>query len=198
VDYAISLQILTSCKETPNKNQVKTRLAFPGNQATFFHIIIFQEEIMKRIVTFIVLFSAACLIILSQEAMFIDNNGKAEFYGDVEVQGNLTVAGVDNAYMPSGGIIMWAGTIAEIPEGWALCDGENGTPDLRDRFILSVAGPEEDPGKTGGSHFLELTIDNMPSHDHGGRMVTENLKMQETISIPIIDRMGVMPLLLVG
>jgi len=38
--------------------------------------------------------------------------------------------------IPSGVIVMWSGTIANIPEGWVICDGTNGTPDLTDRFIL--------------------------------------------------------------
>ena len=45
---------------------------------------------------------------------------------------------------------MWGGLLANIPSGWALCDGANGTPDLRARFIRgAVAG--SDPGATGGS-----------------------------------------------
>jgi hypothetical protein len=39
---------------------------------------------------------------------------------------------------PSGGIIMWSGTIATIPSGWYLCNGSNGTPDLRNRFIIGA------------------------------------------------------------
>ena len=38
--------------------------------------------------------------------------------------------------VPVGGIIMWSGAVATIPATWALCDGANGTPDLRDRFIV--------------------------------------------------------------
>lgn len=48
--------------------------------------------------------------------------------------------------MPSGGIIMWSGTIASIPAGWALCNGANGTPDLTDKFIISVTSAAENPG----------------------------------------------------
>lgn len=48
--------------------------------------------------------------------------------------------------MPSGGIIMWSGTIASIPTGWALCNGANGTPDLTDKFIISVTSAAENPG----------------------------------------------------
>ena len=52
--------------------------------------------------------------------------------------------------MPSRGIIMWSGTAADIPTGWALCDGTGGTPDLTDRFILG-AGKTYQPGATGGA-----------------------------------------------
>lgn len=51
--------------------------------------------------------------------------------------------------IPAGVIVMWSGTIANIPEGWQLCDGTNGSPDLRSRFIKgSAAG--DNPGVTGG------------------------------------------------
>ncbi len=59
--------------------------------------------------------------------------------------------------IPAGGIIMWSGSIGNIPAGWALCDGSNGTPDLRDRFIVG-AGNSYAVGATGGS----------TSHNHGG------------------------------
>lgn len=68
--------------------------------------------------------------------------------------------------VPKGGIIMWKGTIAEIPSGWALCDGTNGTPNLRDRFIVG-AGSGYAVGATGGEATHTLTVDEMPSHNHG-------------------------------
>lgn len=43
-----------------------------------------------------------------------------------------------NGTIPVGGIIMWSGTIASIPSGWALCNGSNGTPDLRNRFVVAA------------------------------------------------------------
>tara|TARA_B100001250_G_scaffold207575_1_gene178208 strand:+ start:1603 stop:2808 length:1206 start_codon:yes stop_codon:yes gene_type:complete len=55
---------------------------------------------------------------------------------------------------PTGGIIMWSGSIANIPSGWALCDGQNSTPDLRDRFIVgagSGAGSNYNVASIGGS-----------------------------------------------
>lgn len=44
----------------------------------------------------------------------------------------------DDDMLPAGIILMWSGTIASIPSGWALCNGSNGTPDLRNRFIVGA------------------------------------------------------------
>jgi hypothetical protein len=55
-----------------------------------------------------------------------------------------------NAVFPAGGIIMWSGSVASIPSGWALCNGSNGTPDLRNRFIVG-AGSTYAVDATGGS-----------------------------------------------
>lgn len=44
-------------------------------------------------------------------------------------------------------ILLWSGAIVDIPAGWALCDGNNGTPDLRDRIVIG-AGTTYDPGDT--------------------------------------------------
>lgn len=40
--------------------------------------------------------------------------------------------------VPVGTIMIWSGTAEEIPEGWALCDGEDGRPDLRGKFVLGA------------------------------------------------------------
>jgi hypothetical protein len=57
-----------------------------------------------------------------------------------------TTTQAPNSGTPTGGIIMWSGTIASIPVGWSLCNGANGTPDLTDKFIVSVASSAENPG----------------------------------------------------
>lgn len=67
--------------------------------------------------------------------------------------------------IPPGGVIMWTGAVNNIPQGWALCDGANGTPNLRDRFVVG-AGAEYLVGATGGEKFHQLTIPEMPSHAH--------------------------------
>lgn len=67
---------------------------------------------------------------------------------------------------PSGIIVMWSGSVANVPTGWALCDGSNGTPDLRDRFIVG-AGDSYNPDDTGGSDAVALSEGDIPSHRHG-------------------------------
>ena len=59
------------------------------------------------------------------------------YFGDGS---NLTGVG---GGVPSGGIIMWSGSIANIPTGYVLCDGNNSTPDLTDKFII---GADQDDG----------------------------------------------------
>ncbi len=64
-----------------------------------------------------------------------------------------------------GAIIIWSGLVSAIPTNWQLCDGTNGTPDLRARFIR---GAWDDPsvGSTGGknTHTHDFTGD---GHVHG-------------------------------
>ena len=63
--------------------------------------------------------------------------------------------------IPAGGIIIWSGAADAIPDGWALCDGNNGTPDLRARFVLG-AGAAHSTGERGGSKETTLEIGNLP------------------------------------
>lgn len=73
-------------------------------------------------------------------------------------------------FFPSGGIIIWSGAANAIPSGWFLCDGANGTPNLRDRFVVG-AGTTYAVGATGGQN----AITSVPAHTHGsGNLVTSN------------------------
>ena len=75
---------------------------------------------------------------------------------------DVSVATYDNIYgilgtipsssstLPTGMILLWSGSIGAIPAGYYLCDGTNGTPDLRDRFIIG-AGNSYAVNATGGS-----------------------------------------------
>lgn len=76
------------------------------------------------------------------------------------------------APIPTGGIIMWSG--ANVPAGWVLCNGQNGTPDLRGRFIVG-AGNSYSVGNIGGSadaivvsHAHTITD---PGHSHSRGVV---------------------------
>ena len=77
-----------------------------------------------------------------------------------------------------GMVMMFAGTAAEIPNGWAICDGQNGTPDLRDRFIVMAGtkykGKGDGTTTTGNAtvtgtvtvYETKLSINQIPSHSH--------------------------------
>ena len=68
----------------------------------------------------------------------------------------ITSSGNVNGAIPSGGIIIWTGTLAGVPSGYYLCDGSNSTPNLLEKMLRSVAAGVN-PGGTGGSD----------THDHG-------------------------------
>tara|TARA_R110002051_G_scaffold284449_1_gene346593 strand:+ start:559 stop:1146 length:588 start_codon:yes stop_codon:yes gene_type:complete len=70
--------------------------------------------------------------------------------------------------VPTGVIMMWAGILANIPAGYNLCDGTNGTPNLIAKFIRSVATDATEPGSTGGADSITLTgaESGLVSHTH--------------------------------
>lgn len=63
--------------------------------------------------------------------------------------------------LPTGCIVMWSGAADNVPEGFALCNGENGTPDLRDRFVVG-AGNTYEVGAAGGEAEHTLNEKEMP------------------------------------
>lgn len=86
--------------------------------------------------------------------------------------GTQTVAGTT---IPTGMISLWYGAVGAVPSGWYLCDGTNGTPDLRDKFIVG-AGNSYAVGAVGGTadavvvehtHTATSVVTD-PSHVHGG------------------------------
>lgn len=86
---------------------------------------------------------------------------------------DATVKGVDDHKVPSGGIIMWSGSIVSVPAGWHLCDGTAGTPDLRGRMIIGAGGAYA-VAATGGAATYSgstdghtLTTAEIPAHNHG-------------------------------
>ena len=98
-----------------------------------------------------------------------------------KLDSNLT-----NSFVPVGGIIMWNGSIAEAEalSNWAICDGANGTPDLRDKFVMGVGSSSNAStavkGEQAGNNTIQLTEAQMPSHNHDitdpghGHGITDN------------------------
>jgi len=91
--------------------------------------------------------------------------------GAAGAQGSTGGAG---SSVPAGGIIIWSGAANAIPSGWVLCDGNNSTPDLRDRFVVG-AGDSYSVDDTGGADSVTLTVAQMPSHNHGAANSTSNV-----------------------
>jgi microcystin-dependent protein len=74
--------------------------------------------------------------------------------------------------IPCGTIVMWSGKPEDIPVGWFVCDGSNGTPDLRGRFILGSGKGSgltlRDPQQPlGGREAIALGVNELPKHRHG-------------------------------
>ncbi|MCX7592727.1 MAG: phage tail protein [Fischerella sp.] len=100
---------------------------------------------------------------------------------------------IPQVVIPGGVIVMWAGLATNVPAGWALCDGTNGTPDLRNKFIIGAGvdfGGESNttvtgsPTKTGGSkdavavshtHTATTTVALDGAHAHNINTVTAPL-----------------------
>ncbi len=89
----------------------------------------------------------------------------ATFNGNVTVSGSSGISGYGT--IPVGGIIMWSGST--VPDGWALCDGNNGTPDLRGRFVMGAKKTQYgylDIGEKGGNEVIFLNANQLPAHRH--------------------------------
>ena len=100
----------------------------------------------------------------------VDDAASANNYNFLVLETDNSVAKqVNAAPIPVGGIIMWSGAIASIPTGWALCNGSNGTPDLRNKFIV---GAHSDLSGTAKSNVEGATTFNQTggniNHSHGG------------------------------
>ena len=118
----------------------------------------------------------------------LEVNSEARIGGNMEVNGNMEVDGnidlnssssnnrkfIGYGTIPIGGIIMWNGSTA--PDGWALCDGNNGTPNLSGRFVMgkgyisqsyaSGGNNTYDLEQTGGEQKHALDTSELPSHRH--------------------------------
>ena len=88
-------------------------------------------------------------------------NGNLYVSGNLNVVGDFILSGPTNL-VPKGIIVAWGSDI--IPEGWAICDGTNDTPDLRGKFVLSSG--QQLLNTSGGTTTTMLSIENIPPHNH--------------------------------
>lgn len=129
-----------------------------------------------------------------------NGNHTGSFTGDVDVRGQTLqlddgqiarskiVGGndlLDNTspgIIPEGGIILWSGIVANIPSGFFLCDGNNNTPDLRDRFVIGGSSTGSfAPGANGGAqtHTHAATTSSAGSHSHSITVNAHTLTINE-------------------
>lgn len=80
--------------------------------------------------------------------------------------------------IPKGIICMWSGSVSDIPSGWHLCNGEDGTPDLSGRFVVASGGKYA-IGDTGGKDNITDVI----YHSHSGTATTVTNNTTKSVSI---------------
>lgn len=101
-------------------------------------------------------------------------NSSTVLYGDLVWR---APPGGEGASLPAGCILMWHGLLANIPSGFVLCDGQNGTPDLRDKFVKGAAAGAN-PGATGGS--ATHTHNDHAALTHSGTAVADHASHTHT------------------
>ena len=96
---------------------------------------------------------------------------RADFNAD-----NQKIDAALKAAVPAGLIAAWSGAASAVPAGWALCDGANGTPDLRGRFLVG-AGGDYAVGDAGGAATEELS-----AYSHTGGSVFGTFYAYDAVS----------------
>lgn len=91
-----------------------------------------------------------------------------------------TLQSLITSEIPFGCIIIWTGTLVNVPGGWMPCHGgspKNGIeiPDLRDLFIICTTSASNVGVLDGNSNNSVLvTQNNLPTHTHTGNLSSEN------------------------
>jgi microcystin-dependent protein len=112
--------------------------------------------------------------------VLVSNGGVTSLVAGTNIQlspangvGAVTVSAVAGASaFTTGMILMFNGVTA--PATWAFCDGTNGTPDLRDKFVIS-SGASHPAGSSGGATSVTLAVGNLPAHQHALTNGTANV-----------------------
>lgn len=82
----------------------------------------------------------------------------------------MTVQSFGGQGGPSPEILLWAGLVGDIPPGWVLCDGNNGTPNLTNKMLRGNSSMGGSVGTVGGQNTKSLSTSQIPSHGHNGTL----------------------------
>lgn len=113
------------------------------------------------------------------------SNEAIQTLGNLYNKQNMTVSNLNVTsfnIMPTGMIVVWNDPL-NIPAGWVLCDGNNGTPDLRGKFIVGSDTELFGNKTSGGRPQVTLSIDELPSHTHQYNDIYYS-KTDGTVDIP--------------
>jgi hypothetical protein len=143
------------------------------------------------------------------DALTINSVGTITVTGSINIVGNLNCTGggvfsnpvktsytpnepndvINKAYvdssMPNGAIIQYYGDIMNIPPRWALCDGGNGTPDLRNSFVIG-AGGNYTMGQSSGSNLVAVNTTSSGVHSHYGNTTVSGSHMHTGSTFPTV------------
>ena len=148
------------------KNTSGTGIAVPAGKTMFVYndgtnVV---EAVNASVTPFAVASGGTGLATLTANNVLIGNGTSNVAFVAPGTSGNVLTSNgttwVSGAAFVTGMIVLWSGSIATIPAGFALCNGSNGTPDLRDRFVVG-AGSTYAVNATGGSANATL-----PTHTH--------------------------------
>ena len=117
------------------------------------------------------------------ENWFKVTSDKVNLVTQTTATNNTTLATTEFVHnvLPYGSIIMWYGNTTNVPSGWSLCDGSNGTPNLRNRFVVGADGETvASTASTTVSGGQTVTGgDASSSHNHGGFASTTTLSIAQ-------------------
>lgn len=169
--------ITTIDNSTSSINQSTGALVITGGVGIGEKLNVFDSAQIDKVTVGL---TSATTINTTEANLYLNSfGGTVVVNDDLRTSGNSTLAGalgvtgiatfsssvqattfIGAGTIPVGGIIMWSGSVASIPTGWALCNGANATPDLRDRFVVG-AGSGYAVAAIGGTADAVV-----PEHNH--------------------------------
>ena len=147
----------------PNASSKRIRLTAGGSGSGVQDIFLAQGDnvtITKNTSNDTLTITSALTKLRANTGTYVEGSISFTGSGGTSVSRSGQTFTIASDLFPSGGIIMWSGSTSNIPSGWVLCNGNNSTPDLRNRFVIG-AGDDFNVGSTGGSRDAVLV-----SHDH--------------------------------